>query len=170
MIPREDAFGVFQSHLDGYSEPEMINRLMYLDLKTFLPDCILYSMDIMTSAHSLECRAPLLDAEMLDFAASVPWKLKIRGLTTKYLMREAMRSRLPAACVTMPKKGFLVPAGPWLKGPLASFAREIISAGSHADHLVNRGEMERLIEEHVAGVRDHTRRLSCLISFLLWAD
>ncbi len=170
MIPQVDAFGVFESHLDGFSEPEMINRLMYLDLKVFLPDGILYPMDIMTSAYSLECRAPLLDTQMLDFSASVPWKLKIRGLTTKYLMRRAMQSQLPAECVTMPKKGFLVPTGPWLRGPLHSFVREIISASSSSDQLLNRREMERLLEEHVDGVRDHTRRLSCLTSFLLWAD
>ncbi len=169
-IPHEDAFHVFEHHLDGLTEPEMINRLMYLDLRIFLPDCILYSMDIMTSAHSLECRAPFLDTEMLDFAASVPWKYKTRGLKTKYLIRQAMRRLLPAECVTMPKKGFLVPIGPWLRGPLHSFAGDIISSCNPAEHGLNRKEMDRLLEEHRTGIRDHSRRLSCLISYLLWVD
>ena len=170
QIPRQDAFGVFEQHLEECAEPETINRLILLDLKVFLPDCVLYTTDIMTSAHSLECRAPLLDARMLDFALAVPWRMKLKGWTTKYLVRRAMRPLLPAACVAMPKRGFLVPVGPWLRGPLANFAREIVATSRTVDQVLNREEVERILTEHVNGTRDHTRRLSSLLSFLLWAD
>ncbi len=165
-----DPFDVFARHLELIEEPALINRLMYLDFKTFLPDCTLYPIDIVTSAHSQECRAPLLDIELIDFAARVPWKWKLHGSTTKYLVRQAMQEILPRACVRMPKKGFLLPAGPWLREPLYDFARQIIGDTARSGHLLERAEMERLLAEHREGRADHTRRLTCLLSFLLWAD
>ncbi len=169
-IGTSDPFDVFAQHLDRIEESELINRLMYLDFKTFLPDDTLYPIDIVTSAHSQECRAPLLDTEIIEFAARIPWQWKLRGATTKYLIRQAMKETLPRECVRMPKKGFLVPGGPWLRGPLHEFARQIIGDAAGRTELFERTEMERLLAEHCSGRADHTRRLTCLLSFLLWAD
>ncbi len=165
-----DSFDVFARHLAMIHEPELINRLMYLDFRTFLPDGTLYPIDIVTSAHSQECRAPLLDTELVDFAARVPWRWKLHGSTTKYLIRRAMKDSLPRECIRMPKKGFLLPSGPWLRQPLYEFARQIIGDCTRHDDLLERKEMERLLSEHRDGRADHTRRLTCLLAFLLWAD
>lgn len=170
LIGETDPFSVFRQYLDLTAEPETINRLMYLDLKVFLPDCTLYTMDMVTSANSQECRAPFLDVEILDFAARTPWKWKVHGFKTKYLIRRAMEPYLPSECVRMQKKGFLIPGGPWLRGQLFSFAAELISDASRLRHIFNVAEMERILTEHKEGRVDNTRRLTSLLSFLLWAD
>jgi asparagine synthase (glutamine-hydrolysing) len=160
---------VFERHRPGYERLGLLDRLMYLDFKVFLPDCSLHINDITTSAHAVEGRVPFLDREMIELAARVPWRWKVRGLTTKYLVRRAMRDALPPEVVRMRKKGFLIPGAPWLRGELRGLVLDVVGAAENELRSVFRFPyVRRLAAEHFEGRRDHTRRLTCLVSFFMW--
>ena len=91
---------------------------MWFDQSYYLPDDILYKCDRMSMAHSLEVRPPFLDHRIVEFAASLPERLKIRGSRQKYLLRELMRDKLPASVLHRKKEGFDIPAHEWLRGVL----------------------------------------------------
>ncbi len=96
----------------------LINRMLYVDTKTSLPDDLLLKADKMTMANSIELRVPFLDHKLLEFAASLPENLKVRGLTTKYIAKRALASRIPDPILKRRKAGFPVPFGAWLRTDL----------------------------------------------------
>ncbi len=164
-----DPAGVFERLRPGFEGMDLLDRLMYLDFKVFMVDCGLYVNDITTSANAVEGRVPFLDREMIALAARVPWRWKLRGWTTKYLVREAMRRDLPPEIITMKKKGFLIPASPWLRAPLRPMVDEIVaSASKELGFLLDFDVVRLLVDEHFEGRRDHTRRLTCLLSLFVW--
>src|SRR5207248_8858344 len=93
-----------------------LDRAMYVDVKTYLVDDIMTKVDRMSMAVSLEAREPLLDHRLLEFAATVPSALKLRGGRSKYLLRRLVERRLPASIVNRPKHGFTAPIAVWLRG------------------------------------------------------
>jgi asparagine synthase (glutamine-hydrolysing) len=104
----------------------LVNRMLYVDTKTSLPDDLLLKADKMTMANSIELRVPFLDHKLLEFAASLPENLKVRGLTTKYLAKRALSSRIPEPILKRRKAGFPVPFGAWLRTDLKEFVREVL--------------------------------------------
>ena len=146
-----------------------VNRLIHLYATTYLQDDILVKVDRASMACSLEVRAPFLDSDLASFLATVPPSQKLHRLTTKHLLKQAMRKRLPAGIVERPKKGFGVPVAAWLKGDL----RELLTDELSADRLRRQGifqpaEVERLTTEHLDGRRDHRKQLWTLLMFQLW--
>jgi asparagine synthase (glutamine-hydrolysing) len=105
---------------------DVVNRMLYIDTKTWLPDDLLIKADKITMANSIELRVPLLDHEVLEFAASLPANLKIRGTTTKYLAKKALGKRVPKPIVNRKKAGFPTPYAAWLKGDLKAWTRDIL--------------------------------------------
>jgi asparagine synthase (glutamine-hydrolysing) len=105
---------------------DIVNRMLYIDTKTWLPDDLLIKADKITMANSIELRVPLLDHEVLEFAASLPANLKIRGTTTKYLAKKALGKRVPKPIVNRKKAGFPTPYAAWLKGDLKAWTRDIL--------------------------------------------
>ena len=105
---------------------DIVNRMLYIDTKTWLPDDLLIKADKITMANSIELRVPLLDHEVLEFAASLPANLKIRGTTTKYLAKKALGKRVPNPIVNRKKAGFPTPYAAWLKGDLKAWTRDIL--------------------------------------------
>lgn len=166
-----DPFEAYKQHLPGVPDEEPLNRLLYLDLKVFLPDCALHVTDMATMMNSQECRVPFLDLEMIELARRIPLGLKLRGVTTKYILRKALKGYLPEEITRMPKKGFAMPTAYWLKNELSGFVGDVIGrAESKKNDFVNIDYAKKLITEHNSGKRDNTRRLTCLISFLLWQE
>jgi asparagine synthase (glutamine-hydrolysing) len=104
-----------------------LNRFMWLDQLYYLPDDILYKCDRMSMAHSLEVRPPFLDHRVVEFAASLPESMKIRGGKLKFILRELMKDRLPAAVVSRPKEGFDIPVHHWLRTILRPLLLETLS-------------------------------------------
>jgi asparagine synthase (glutamine-hydrolysing) len=144
------------------------DRGMATDLETYLPDDLLTKVDIATMAHSLEVRAPLLDHRLLEFAARLPERLKLRGTSGKLLLREAVRPWLPAGLAERPKHGFSVPIGEWLRGELRSLPEEVLlDPASRARGLFVDREVERMIEAHRAG-RDRAQQLWAMVNLELW--
>jgi len=137
-----------------------LDRAQYADLKFWLPGDILTKVDRTSMAVSLEAREPLLDHRLIEFAAALPDRLRLRGGQGKWLMKQAMRRYLPDEVLFRPKQGFVTPISQWFRGPLAGAARAI--AGSTA--LARTGWFDgavitALAEAHISGARDHGRLL-----------
>jgi asparagine synthase (glutamine-hydrolysing) len=147
---------------------DWMSTLQYRDLHTYLPLDILTKLDRMTMANSIEARPPLLDHHLVEFAATVPSRLRLRDGTTKYLFKQAMQGLLPADIIDRPKRGFAVPLGRWFRGELAGFARDILlSDTTRQRQYLNTDYLERLIARHMQG-RDLDLQLWTTMSFELW--
>lgn len=164
-----DPFEVFAQHLPSVASARLLDRLLYLDLNVFLPYCSLHTTDLVTMFNSQEARVPFLDNEMLALSEEMPLALKIKGFTTKHIVRKALRRYLPEEILNMPKKGFNMPTAEWLKGELLDFAKDSIAAARERQpDFCDYAYAERLLREHLDGRRDNTRKLTCLISLFLW--
>jgi asparagine synthase (glutamine-hydrolysing) len=146
-----------------------IDQAMYVDMKTWLADNILVKVDRATMASSLESRAPYLDHRLVEFAASLPTEWKLRRLTKKFILRKALRSRLPESILARKKKGFNAPVSHWITGPLRSLLMDAVS-GNAARDLINVSNVERLLVEHQKRQHDHGFRLFNILSLGLWLN
>ena len=137
-----------------------LDRAQYADLKFWLPGDILTKVDRTSMAVSLEAREPLLDHRLVEFAATLPERMRIRGGQGKWLMKQAMRRTLPDEVLFRPKMGFVTPIAEWLRGPLADEARGVATGGAIARTGWFAPERLRaLAEAHIAGRGDHSRTL-----------
>jgi asparagine synthase (glutamine-hydrolysing) len=147
-------------------------RAANADVQRYLPDDLLVKMDIASMAHSLEVRSPLLDHEVVEFAAALPLGLKLRGGVQKYLLKEAFRDELPAEVLSRPKMGFGVPIDSWLRNELRGQAYEILLD----DRTVQRGGyfrkdgVRRLLDEHVSARANHQFVLWAMLMLELWHE
>ena len=152
----------------GGAGSDWMAALQYCDLQTYLPLDILTKVDRMTMAHSIEARPPLLDHRVVEFAATIPARYRLRDGTTKYLLKRAMRGVLPDGIIDRPKHGFAVPLARWFRGELAGFARGVLLSDACRERgLFDTKHVERLIELHRSG-RDLDLQLWTLLSFELW--
>ncbi len=147
----------------------IVDAALLADINTYLPNDLLVKVDIATMAVSLEARSPFLDHHLIEFAASLPEKLKLRGLTTKYLLKRMLKKLLPAENLDRRKMGFGVPIGHWFRGKLQPFLRETILS----ERALNRGlfrpeAVKQLVELHTRGERDNSHQLWTLLMLELW--
>ena len=120
-------------------------------------------------ANSLEARSPFLDHHVIEFAASLPADLKLRGRTTKYLLKKVLRQLVPAENLGRRKQGFGVPIGHWFRGEMKGFLQETLLSEKHLRRGLFRPEaVRRLVADHVAGRADHSHRLWTLLMLELW--
>ena len=147
-----------------------LDRLLWTDTLSYLPEDLLVKVDRATMAHSLEARAPLLDHELVEFAAKLPEDRKVRAGESKWLLRQVALTLMPAELVDRPKMGFGVPLASWFRGALGDTFRELVLApdACSRQHLDVAFAAE-LLEEHRAGTRSHAHRLWVLLMFELWA-
>lgn len=103
-----------------------LNKMLYVDTKTWLPDDLLIKADKMTMANSVELRVPLLDHKVLEFAASLPVEFKLKGMTTKYILKRALKGRVPRQVIKRKKAGLPVPLQSWISGELKGFSRDLL--------------------------------------------
>jgi asparagine synthase (glutamine-hydrolysing) len=155
--------------LDRRNGTPLLESLTRLDLTTYLPGDLLVKADIATMASSLEGRSPFLDYRLIEWAASLPPTLKLRGQTSKYLLRQTMRARLPAATLASPKRGFGVPVAEWLRGEL----RPMLEATVLSDRALGRDYLQpsavrRLVADHLSGQADHAKQLWALLTLERW--
>ncbi len=150
---------------------DVLNRYLYLDLTTYLPEDILFKVDITSMANSLECRSPFLDHKLIEFAASLPggYKLSARG-RHKHILKEAFAGWLPRGFVDRPKKGFSVPLSRWLKDDLADMMRDTLVSRKTLSRWFRQDVVERYVDEHVSGRASHSTRLWPLLVLALWID
>ena len=155
---------------DGYvrRDGHWLSRAQYLDLHRYLPLDVLTKVDRMSMAHSIEVRVPLLDHKLVEFAATIPPELQLKGGTTKHLFKQALRGILPDEVIERPKRGFAVPLGDWFRGGLSGYVRDLLlSETSRNRRVVEPATVEHLLRLHDAG-RPMDLPLWTLISFELW--
>ena len=165
----EDAEAAAARRFARFRALPLHSRMMRFDFETYLPEDVLTKVDRMSMAHSIESRVPLLDNEVIDFAASLPADFKIRRGTLKRVLKRAAARLLPAAILERRKQGFGVPLDVWFRGDLRGLFHDVLlSACARQRGYFDARFVERLVREHLAGTRDHTLRLWQLVVFELW--
>jgi asparagine synthase (glutamine-hydrolysing) len=158
------ALAVFRAHAKRAPTDHPLLLAQYLDLKTWLPGDILTKVDRASMAHSLEVRVPLLDHRLVEWASSLPPGLKLRGSTSKYILKKTLEADLPHDVLYRTKMGFSVPLAAWLRGPLAQRARDALLAGAIAEcGYFEPAVLDRLVQQHAAGRHDHSATLWSLL-------
>jgi len=148
---------------------DYLSTLQYVDVHHYLPEDILTKVDRMTMLTSLEARVPLLDHVVMEHAARIPARLKLRDGTGKYILKEAMRRHLPAEMLSRRKMGFGVPLAQWFRKDLKDFARDILLDPRTRQRGILRPErVAQLLDVHQAGTRDYSSQLWSLICFEQW--
>jgi asparagine synthase (glutamine-hydrolysing) len=147
----------------------IVDASLLADTMTYLPNDLLVKMDIASMAVSLEARSPFLDHHLMEFAAGLPEKLKLRRLTTKYLLKRVLRKLVPAENLNRSKMGFGVPIGHWFRGAMQPFLREtLLSEKALGRGLFRPEKVRQLIDSHVTAKADHSHRLWSLLMLELW--
>lgn len=150
---------------------EDIDKLLYIDSKTYLPGDILTKVDRMSMAVSLEARAPLLDHKLIEFVARTPAALKLAGYETKYLLKRAIKGLVPDEILNRPKQGFGVPMQDWINKQLRERIRDTLTqAGLKQRGYVEPAYVQVLLDEHERGRRDHSMALWSLFMLELWHE
>lgn len=148
----------------------LLDRTLYADHVTYLAGDLLPKTDRTTMAHSVEARAPFLDAEWVEWTARLPEHYKVRGVKTKWLLRAAFADKLPAAIVARGKQGFGLPIGLWLRHELRDWTHARLLDNPAFTEWFRPGAIRRLLDEHDRGVINHGKRLWALLMFALWSD
>jgi len=160
---------LFEQHLEKVRDRSPLKRMLYADLKIWLPDNLLLRGDQMTMAASIEERVPFLDHKLVEVAARLPSRMLAHGFRTKVLLKQALRPYLPAETLRRRKVGFTVPIGPWFRKALKSLVADLVLAPeAQARGYFNREAMQRFVREHFDGVRDRQKQLWALVNFELW--
>jgi asparagine synthase (glutamine-hydrolysing) len=148
---------------------QFVDALLDVDVSYYLSDCLLVKVDIATMAHGLEGRSPMLDHEFMQFAASLPADLKLRGDTTKYIFKRAVRDLVPSDIIDRPKKGFSVPLDRWFRNELRELSADLLLDGRLAQRgYFKAGAVQRLLEEHWSGATSWNNQLWALLMLESW--
>ncbi len=157
------------SHHNGARKIDLIEQMMKLDATHYLSECVLFKVDRASMAASLETRAPFLDHTFVEYVLKLPVEMKLKGLTGKYILKKAMRGRLPDDVIDRPKKGFGMPVAKWVKGELRSLVRDTFAPDRMRQRgLFNVDYVQRLLDEHERGVADHRKLIWTLLMFEMW--
>jgi len=148
---------------------DVLDRLLGFDVENYLTDCLMVKTDTASMAVALECRSPLLDHHVMEFAARLPSRLKLRRMHGKKILRRVARPLLPPSILRRGKVGFGMPVGPWLRGGLQEMGRDLLAAERPLIASYVRPEnVRRMLREHLAGERVWARPLWSLIVLELW--
>ncbi len=154
---------------DSEAGASALRRILYFDQTSWLPDNLLERGDRMTMAASIEGRVPFLDHELAAFVSALPDHYRVRGLTTKWILREAAKKLLPARILTRPKVGFRVPVNEWFRGEMRDYLRDHLQSASSATRgYCDARALDRMIAEHVNGRQNHEKLLWTLLNLEIW--
>jgi asparagine synthase (glutamine-hydrolysing) len=162
----EQTFSQYYGRVDDTHD---LNRMLFVDTKTWLPDDLLVKADKMTMAASVELRVPFLDHRLVEFAARLPVSFKIRNGETKYLLKKVMEPYLPRDVIYRRKAGFPVPVSDWFKNGLNRLAADMLLAPkSHVSGFVDLTYLRQMLEQHKAGIQDLSNELWGLLVLEFW--
>jgi asparagine synthase (glutamine-hydrolysing) len=160
---------LIRSALQGCRSDDPLNRALFLDLETLLPDQVLAFVDRLSMAHSVEVRPPLLDHRLVQFVADLPGSVKIKARRVKHILKEAVRDLLPAELLARPKEGFIMPVNEWLIGSLKDFVQATLTPERLARHGLLRASVVReMLETHYSGTANRGNQIWNLLMLQLW--
>jgi asparagine synthase (glutamine-hydrolysing) len=158
--------------VDAYNQadgPDHLSKILYTDMKTYLPGGILVKVDRMSMANSLEVRAPLLDKEMLEFAATVPSSMKFKNGEKKHILKEAFKPMLPDGILYRKKMGFSVPLASWFRHEIKDIAQQhLLEQAQGLKTIFNHAYIKTLWDEHQSKNADHSSLLWSMLMFEMW--
>jgi asparagine synthase (glutamine-hydrolysing) len=158
--------------VDTYNKadgPDHIAKILYTDMKTYLPGGILVKVDRMSMANSLEVRAPILDKDIIEFSATLPSSLKFNHGEKKYILKEAFKPVLPHDILYRKKMGFSVPLATWLRGELKDITQDyLFTKSSGIQQFFNMHVVEELWQQHQQSKADHSTVLWSMLMFQMW--
>jgi asparagine synthase (glutamine-hydrolysing) len=164
IYPYREMTKYFNDSVDS----SLLGRLLYTDTKTYLHE-LLMKQDQMSMAASVESRVPFLDHKLMEFSARLPDRMKVRGFTTKYILRKSMEGILPEPILKRRKMGFPVPIGKWFRGEFRSIVDEyVLGARASERGVFDQTFVRRLVEQHQFGRANHSERLWALVNFEIW--
>ena len=146
-----------------------LNRALFLDQTTLLPDQVLAFVDRLSMAHSVEVRPPFLDHRLVEFAATLPGSIKIKNGRVKHILKEAARDLLPAELLARPKEGFIMPINQWMIGSLKDYILSVLTPRRLDRHgLFNADRIQHLLAGHFSGAANHGNQIWNLLMLQLW--
>jgi asparagine synthase (glutamine-hydrolysing) len=156
---------------NGFPWKDEIGLLQFLDLKLYLQESILVKVDRASMACSLEVRAPFLDHELVEFVMGLPSQWKLKGFTSKYILKKALENLLPDEVINRPKKGFGVPIAKWVKGPLKELFGDLLSPDRiEREGFLNPEYVGALLHDHLVKKKDNRKQLWTLLVWQLWVN
>jgi len=171
QVARTDPFARYGEFDARLRDLDVVQRMLHTDASILLPDVFCEKVDRATMAQGLEVRLPFLDTELTDYVLGLPSNYKVHRLQKKWLLRRALRGTVPDEILDAPKRGFGVPYGAWLRGPLRALMEEALLHGRSArEGLVDVVACRRAIDEHVGGRLDHGFLLYKMLELALWAE
>lgn len=146
-----------------------VDKLLFAEVMSYLPEDLLVKVDIASMAHSLEARSPFLDHRVMEFAAALPPKLKFNGRETKYFLKQILADFVPAEILSREKMGFGVPIDRWLRHELREMTRDLLLDKTATGRgYFEPAEVQRLLDEHNSGRVNHCYRIWNLLCLELW--
>ena len=156
----------YENHYSG----DTVNTMLAVDRETYLPDDLLFKIDIATMSHGLEARSPLLDHHLVKYVAGLPGNWKLRGLEKKYILKQALRDVLPPQVLKRRKRGFDVPVGRWLKNELKEACRDALLDNGLIADIFKQNELEKMFEDHLHDHKDWGRFFWMILMLNLWFE
>jgi len=163
-----DTVGLYEAAFAAARADSLLDRSLFADAAIYLPGDLLVKADRMAMAHGLEGRSPFLDVRLAAFAARLPTRCKLRGMTGKYLLRRAFADILPKGIASQSKRGFGLPLAGWFRGPLREYAADLLRNGRLTRDIARPEAVGALIDDHAAGRADHGKRLYALLMLEIW--
>ena len=164
-----DAYKYHRGYFDRVKDAAPLNRVLYVDLKTFLPCLNLTTTDKTSMAANLEVRVPFLNFEMVELAARMPPELKLHGLKRKYILKHVAEKLLPKDLVWRKKAGFGAPIRSWLRGALRPMVDDLLSEETvRRRGLFKPPEVQRIIAANLSGREDYNLQVFQLLNLELW--
>ncbi len=163
-----DPYEAYHAALTRVRGKPLLSQILYADVSTYLHE-LLMKQDQMSMAASIESRVPFLDHPLTEWLAQLPQRMKLRGTTTKWILREAMKNKLPGPILSRKKMGFPVPVGAWLRTHWKPLIDEYITGErAHSRGIFQADTVRGLVAEHLSGI-NHSERLWALLTFEVWA-
>ena len=163
-----DSISVVQKYYDRADTDDLLSRIQYVDIKTYLTDDILAKVDRASMAVSLEVRAPLLDHQLMEEVARIPPSLKLRGRCGKYIFKKAVEPMLPQGVLDRKKQGFAIPLDRWFRKDLRDMAQEALFGSD--DGILNMSFLKRVWDEHQKGTYNRSAHLWAVLMYRKWKE